>query len=154
MAGLADAGAEGPSLPLLDSIARFRHAIGSRYQAYLDRTTRYTKYRWISTAALLLIYILRVYLLEGFYVVTYGLAIYTLNLLIGFLSPLNDPDDAEDGTELPINAITPSDGEWKPFIRKVPEFKFWYDGALAQFSKFNVAPLIALQWHLLSPFSY
>lgn len=127
MAGLADAGMDGPSLPLMDSINRFRHTIGTRYQTYLDKTTRHIKYRWGATAALLLLYIIRVWLLEGFYVVTYGLAIYTLNLLIGFLSPLKDPDEAEDGTELPINAITPSDTEWKPFMRKVPEFKFWYE---------------------------
>ena len=141
MVGLADAGLDGPSLPLVDSIARFRHAIGARYQMYLDKTTSHTKYRWGATAALLLLYILRVYLLEGFYVVTYGLAIYTLNLLIGFLSPLNDPDEAEDGTELPINAITPSDGEWKPFMRKVPEFKFWYVGGSRYFRVFNVSSL-------------
>ena len=97
------------------------------------------------TAALLFIYILRVYILEGFYVVTYGLAIYTLNLLIGFLSPLNDPDESEDGTELPINAITPSDGEWKPFIRKVPEFKFWYGRENAHFPILNVDSVIGLR---------
>jgi len=128
MSGLADAGLEGSSLPLFESVARLRHAIGSRYQQHLDRTTRHTMYRWIATGVLLFTYFLRVYLLQGFYVVTYGLALYTLNLLIGFLSPLNDPDENEDdGTELPINAVTPSEGEWKPFMRKVPEFKFWYD---------------------------
>lgn len=125
MPGLAEAGLEGPSLPLVESINKFRHVVGARYQTYLDLTTRHTTYRWASTAAILFLYILRVYLLQGFYVITYGLAIYTLNLVIGFLSPLTDPEE-NDGTELPINAISPQDSEWKPFMRKVPEFKFWY----------------------------
>lgn len=133
MAGLADDGMDGSSIPLVDSINRFRHVVSTRYQTYLDRTTRHTKYRWLATAFLLLIYIIRVWLLEGFYVVSYGLAIYTLNLLIGFLSPLKDPDETDDGTELPINAISPSQTEWKPFMRKVPEFKFWYVRERASF---------------------
>jgi hypothetical protein len=87
-----------------------------------------------------------VYLLQGFYVVTYGLAIYTLNLLIGFLSPMSDPDE-NDGTELPINAITPDASEWKPFMRKVPEFKFWYEALQGQ-NTFNTSP--QLSWLLFS----
>ena len=127
MAGLAEVGLDGDGWPLFDSFHRFRHSFGAKYQQVLDRTTRHMKYRWIATALIMLIYMIRVYMLQGFYVVTYGLAIYTLNLLIGFLSPISDPDENEDdGTELPINAITPQDTEWKPFMRKVPEFKFWY----------------------------
>jgi hypothetical protein len=38
-----------------------------------------------SPAALVLLYALRVYWLNGFYIVSYGLAIYVLNLLLGFL---------------------------------------------------------------------
>jgi hypothetical protein len=57
--------------------------------------------------------------------VTYGLGIFLLNLLIGFLTPLADPDggDGEDsgGPILPTN-----DGdEFKPFIPRLSEFKFW-----------------------------
>jgi hypothetical protein len=44
-------------------------------------------YRWLATGLLYLIYAVRVYLLQGWYIVTYGLALYLLNLLIGFLSP-------------------------------------------------------------------
>jgi len=82
------------------------------------------------------------------------LGIYHLNLLISFLSPKIDPafahfegiiynfplligerqliniiitatkftDSANDGPELP----TTVDEEFRPFIRKLPEFKFWY----------------------------
>jgi hypothetical protein len=33
-------------------------------------------------------YVLRVYLIRGFHIISYGLGIYLLNLFIGFLSPL------------------------------------------------------------------
>lgn len=73
---------------------------------------------WIALGALVLLYSLRVYLLSGFYIVTYGLGIFLLNLFIGFLSPLEE--DA-DGPVLPLNDLD----EFKPFVRRLPEFKFW-----------------------------
>mmetsp|Transcript_8188 Transcript_8188/g.23386 ORF Transcript_8188/g.23386 Transcript_8188/m.23386 type:complete len:187 (-) Transcript_8188:145-705(-) len=88
-------------------------------QRYLDKTILWVKARWCSLAVLLLLYATRVYLKQGFYVVTYGLGIYMLNLLINFLSPAVDPDQ-EDGPTLPTR-----DGEFRPFTRKLPEFKFW-----------------------------
>ncbi len=58
---------------------------------------------------------------------------YLLTLLLAFLSPKFDPaveemdmvslDGEEDpGPSLPTNA----DDEFKPFIRRLPEFQFWY----------------------------
>lgn len=49
-----------------------------------------------------------------------------LNLLIGFLSPKIDPDidSSDDGVSM---LPTKSDDEYRPFIRRLPEFKFWYD---------------------------
>ena len=57
---------------------------------------------------------------QGFYIVTYGLGIYLLNRLIGFLSPMVDPE--LEGPTLPTKG---SDQEFKPFQRRLPEFKFW-----------------------------
>jgi hypothetical protein len=49
-----------------------------------------------------------------------------LNLFLAFLSPKFDPaleeDDEDEGPSLPTKA----DEEFKPFIRRLPEFKFWY----------------------------
>ena len=59
----------------------------------------------------------------GWYIIAYGFGIYILNLLISFLSPFTDPED-EDSLDLPMN--NDKSGEYKPFIRKLPEFKFWY----------------------------
>ena len=43
--------------------------------------------RWISLGVLLLLYMIRVYLVGGFYIITYALGIYLLQRFIGFLSP-------------------------------------------------------------------
>ncbi len=77
--------------------------------------------RWTAWVLVLLTYLVRVYFIEGFYIVTYALAIYNLNLLLGFLTPLH-VDAANDGPTLPSK----SDEEFRPFVRRLPEFKFWY----------------------------
>lgn len=107
--------------------------------------TPYTLPRWAGLAAFSLLYLLRVYMIQGFYIVTYALAIFLLNLLIAFLSPSLDPalelemvrifghflfvllmhyDDLQEDLEeatLPQSA----NDEFRPFIRRLPEFKFW-----------------------------
>jgi len=50
-----------------------------------------------------------------------NVGIFNLNLLIQFLSPQSEPDQDEDGMSLP----TRSDEEFRPFVRKLPEYKFW-----------------------------
>ncbi|XP_023007341.1 protein RER1A-like [Cucurbita maxima] len=104
-------------------LSQWQHDISRLYQYYLDKTTPHTVYRWIGTLFVVAIYALRVYYIQGFYIVSYGLGIYILNLLIGFLSPLVDPEmEVSDGPLLP----TKGSDEFKPFIRRLPEFKFWY----------------------------
>ncbi|XP_070051037.1 protein RER1B-like isoform X2 [Nicotiana tomentosiformis] len=93
------------------------------FQYYLDKTTPHVFYRWIGTTVLALLYALRIYSVQGFYFVTYCLGFYIVNLLVGFLSPLVDPQmEPSDGPMLPTKA---SD-EFKPFISRLTEFKFWY----------------------------
>mmetsp|Transcript_21054 Transcript_21054/g.39566 ORF Transcript_21054/g.39566 Transcript_21054/m.39566 type:complete len:187 (+) Transcript_21054:62-622(+) len=88
-------------------------------QHYLDKTTVWSKTRWFTLVLCLAIYVVRVYMIQGFYIVSYGLGIYLLNLLIGFLSPAVDPEVEE---VLPTKEST----EFRPFTRKLPEFKFWF----------------------------
>lgn len=88
-------------------------------QHCIDKTTLWIKCRWALFIVLVGVYAVRVYVKQGFYVVTYGLGIYLLNLLIGFMSPAIDPD--MDGPVLP----TTDREEFRPFSRKLPEFKFW-----------------------------
>ncbi|RTG89419.1 uncharacterized protein DC041_0000964, partial [Schistosoma bovis] len=58
----------------------------------------------------------------GYHVVTYVMGIFLLNRLIDFLSPKIVPETSTDEV-LP----TKSSEEFRPFLRKLPELKFWYD---------------------------
>jgi hypothetical protein len=107
--------------------AQLLHTFARTYQHYLDKTNPQITGRWVSLLVVLLMYTARVFHLQGFYIVTYGLGIYNLNLLLGFLSPQVDPE-VEEGPELP----TKSNQEFKPFIRRLPEFKFWCDYCLVE----------------------
>lgn len=106
------------------AISRWSFSLSQRYQHLLDKSTPHVLYRWIGCLVVSLIYILRVYFVQGFYIVSYGLGIYILNLLIGFLSPQVDPEiqDLSEGPTLP----TRESDEFRPFVRRLPEFKFWY----------------------------
>lgn len=101
------------------------------HQHLLDKATPYTIFRWIAWILLVIIYGVRVFILQGWYIVTYALGIYLLNLFIAFLTPKIDPAvsdmDDDDGPSLPTKA----DEEFRPFMRRLPEFKFWYSAAKA-----------------------
>lgn len=100
--------------------AQLQAQFNRQFQHYLDKSVPHIKERWGAFAVVVLIYILRFSFLHGYYIVTYGLGIYNLNLVIGFLSPQVDP--ATEGPTLP----TKGNEEFKPFVRRLPEFKFWY----------------------------
>lgn len=103
------------------AISRWKFAVSRQYQHMLDKTTPHVLRRWIGCLVVAAVYVLRVYLVQGFYIVSYALGIYILNLLIGFLSPQVDPE-ISDGPTLP----TRGSDEFRPFVRRLPEFKFWY----------------------------
>lgn len=73
--------------------------LDQRIQILLDKSVPHIGPRWFAFLVVVLVYAIRVYLLQGFYIVTYGIGIYNLNLLIGFLSPQVDPD--QEGPTLP-----------------------------------------------------
>lgn len=96
--------------------------------------------------------------------VAYALGIYLLNLFLAFLTPKFDPvsdaadEEMEDGGagSLPTSA----DDEFRPFIRRLPEFKFWYWATRAVaiafvcswFEVFNVPvfwPVLVMYWFIL-----
>lgn len=78
--------------------------LDQRIQILLDRSVPHITARWCAFVVVVLLYSLRVYFLHGFYIVTYGIGIFNLNLLIGFLSPQVDPD--QDGPTLPTTVLT------------------------------------------------
>ncbi|KAL8574868.1 retention in endoplasmic reticulum protein 1 [Nucella lapillus] len=105
--------------------------LGELQQHYLDRVTPYNTGRWVFSVCLCAIYILRVYLLQGWYIVTYALGIYLLNLFISFLTPKIDPSSLDDGDEDGPSLPTKANEEFRPFLRRLPEFKFWYSATRA-----------------------
>lgn len=96
-----------------------RRSLEQKLQRMLDQSVPHTSARWAVACVIFVLYCIRVYLLQGFYIITYGLGIYLLHLLIGFLSPQEDFDG--DGPMLP----TSDADEFKPFQRRLPEFKVW-----------------------------
>lgn len=105
------------------SASRLSKSFQTRLQYYLDKSTPHATWRWLGLLAFILIYAIRVYFLRGFYIVTYALGIYNLNLLLGFLSPQVDPE--LEGPALPSRTTD----EYRPFIRRLPEFKFWCESS-------------------------
>lgn len=118
-------------------VSTFFKRVGQTYQIWLDKWTPHTLSRWVFTVSLVVAFMLRVVLKQGWYIVTYALAIYHLNLLLAFLTPKIDPamaefeaaEEAEEdsGMSLP----TKQNDEFRPFIRRLPEFKFWYSATKA-----------------------
>lgn len=109
----------------------FGRGLNTKYQLFLDQITPHWKARWAFSLIALFVFMARVVLSQGWYVVCYALAIYYLNLFIGFITPKIDPSlnlgDSEDGPMLPTHV----NDEFKPFIRRLPEFKFWLSATQA-----------------------
>lgn len=132
------------------------------YQTYLDKSTPYVTYRWAGTGALFFLFFLRIVMAGGWYIIAYCLGIYLLNLFLAFLQPkfdpsLNQDEGLEDGeSSLP----TKQDQEFRPFIRRLPEFKFWHSATRAVtisfvcswFEIFNLPvfwPVLVVYWLIL-----
>lgn len=96
--------------------------------------------------------------------VAYALGIYLLNLFLAFLQPKFDPSNEALDNEMEDGAIgslpTKQDEEFRPFIRRLPEFKFWHSATRAitisfvcsWFEIFNVPvfwPVLVMYWIML-----
>ena len=94
--------------------------------------------------------------------VCYSLGIYLLNLFLAFLQPKFDPSleqvELEEGG--PSALPTTNDEEFRPFIRRLPEFKFWHSATRAitigffctWFQMFDIPvfwPVLVVYWFLL-----
>jgi hypothetical protein len=96
--------------------------------------------------------------------VAYTLGIYLLNLFLLFLQPKFDPsltqdEGLEDG-DASASLPTKQDDEFRPFIRRLPEFKFWHSATRAiaigfvcsWFSVFDIPvfwPVLVVYWIIL-----
>lgn len=176
-----------------DTLRTFVLRLDRQTQTLLDRVAPFKVYRWLSLAAVLCIFILRMIVVEGFYIVAYVLFIFILNQFILFLQPKDRaallakalsstnsasanstnasatpgngagaggaggaaaPDtDAEAQTAQEQQLPTFDDEEFRPFVRRLPEFKFWYSATyattLAFFATFFRVFDVPVFWPLL-----
>ena len=108
--------------------------LGVTYQKYVDQSVPHTFNRWVGFGVVLVLFLLRIIYVQGWYIICYVLGIY---LFLAFLTPKFDPsleqemknESIEEG--LPEEEQVPEDEEFKPFIRRLPEFKFWYNATRA-----------------------
>ena len=109
-----------------------------------------------------MLFFLRIVLAQGWYIVAYCLGIYLLNLFLAFLQPKFDPSLTQDeGLEDGESSLpTKQDQEFRPFIRRLPEFKFWHAATRAiaigfvcsWFSVFDLPvfwPVLVMYWIIL-----
>lgn len=127
--------------------ARFRLSLERLVASYLDRTTLYPRTRWFSFCCFISLFVTRILFTQGFFVICYALAIYLLNLFIGFLTPQVDLE--ADAYVLPVREAE----EYRPFQRRLPEYKFWLRGStgtlLAIFATFIPFFDLPVYWPIL-----
>lgn len=159
-------------MPSVEEISQSWTKAKTLYQVNLDRVTPYVKYRWIAFGGLLFLFFCRILFAQGWYIICYTLSIYLLSLFIQFLQPKFDvtlqqelrDESIEEGLgqdEQPGGAV---DDEFRPFIRRLPEFKFWHSATVATtvsiflsfFSIFNLPvfwPILLVYFVALFSFS-
>jgi hypothetical protein len=117
-------------------------AADRRLQRLLDRAAPHTFYRWLGLGALMAVFILRMFMVHGFYIVTYVLLIFILNQFILFLQPKDRasllaaarPGASAEAIDAAAAAPTLPNfdaEEFRPFVRRLPEFHFWYSSTVA-----------------------
>lgn len=135
-----------PTPPLCNSSSRMEHLKNNAliaeieklqvtYQKCLDQSVPYAVRRWTVFGVSLTIFLLRIFLSQGWYIICYALGIYLLNLFLAFLTPKFDPSleqelkssSLEEGGE----DAQQNEDEFRPFIRRLPEFKFWLNAMRA-----------------------
>ena len=112
--------AQKPEISFQEKIVIHQKELMMKLESVLLQTKPYILYRWISFIVLLAIFLLRMILQQRFYAIGYVLGLYLVNCVILFLSPKLDPEIY--GTDV---LPTAGDNDYKPFVRKLPEFVFW-----------------------------
>ena len=97
------------------------------YQRISDRIVPFRAIRWIVfTLFMILFYIRVIYVLQGFFVVAYGVSIHMIYLLVLMITPLSDPEDHVDpGGLLPTAGSRRGTEDVKAWTPKGLEFKVW-----------------------------
>jgi hypothetical protein len=112
--------AETPVPKLKERLVIHKTELSMKVEALILRTKPYLLYRWLVFVILAIVFLLRLILENRFYTIGYITGLYFVNCLVLFLSPKLDPD-LYGREALP----TVGDGDYRPFVRKLPEFVFW-----------------------------
>ena len=64
-----------------------KQTVGSKIQYILDRSSPHVLKRWIFYCLILFLFMARVVLMNGWFIVAYALGIYLINQLMAFLTP-------------------------------------------------------------------
>eukprot|EP00056_Hartaetosiga_gracilis_P020911 m.21893 g.21893 ORF g.21893 m.21893 type:complete len:203 (+) comp8771_c0_seq1:114-722(+) len=111
----------------------------TRYRVFRDAITPMVVPRWVFFGLSLVAFAVRIWTAEGWYIVAYGLGIFLLSQLIDFLTPRFNPasidldSKGEDEDEMQLPTTSKDDEEFRPFVRKLPEWKFWMKSQVAIF---------------------
>jgi len=154
--------ATGETTASLQNIPATYARLKRQYQQTLDRVTPHVLYRWVGTAVTIAVFELRIVYAQGWYIVCYAHAIYLLNLLLAFLQPKFDPslqddlmaDELEGGEgDLPSPLPSSRDDEFRPFVRRLPEWQFWLSTTRATlisfFMTFSIVFDVPVYWPIL-----
>ncbi|KAG0680546.1 hypothetical protein C6P40_004245 [Pichia californica] len=127
---------------------QYKHKLEISYRKFLDYITPHIIPRWIATYIIIIIFMGRILVVEGWYIVCYTWAIFLLNMFLKFLTPKIDPsleqDIQNDSVEAGTNKMDENDEDFKPFIRRLPEFRFWF--------KTTISTIVAIFCSLFSIF--
>lgn len=123
---------DGFQLNTLSPISVRYHRLLTIYRYYLDKSVPLIKERWAALGLLFLLFELRVVLSHKWYLSCYAHGIFLLNQFLAFLTPKFDISLQQDEENKELEAGERSD-EFKPFIRRLPEFKFWHNSVRATF---------------------
>ena len=102
-----------------------------KLESVILRIKPYLWQRWVFFAIISLSFTIRMFVTHRYYYAGYIAGLYILQAFILFLSPKHDPD-LYGSDVLP----TATDGDYKPFVRKLPEFTFWKRATLAAVAAF------------------
>lgn len=121
----------------------------------MDRITPLKKERWAAVAFLFSVLLLRMYVKQGYAVIAYLYGLFFLQNTMLYLSPLDDPEDADDEVQArhASSLLQRESGEHKGFVRKMSEVEFWrsmFGGSfLAAFFSLFDGMDIEIYWPLL-----
>jgi hypothetical protein len=91
-----------------------------------DKIVLLRKERWGFLALLVILFYYRIFTTGSFYLMCYCVSFYLIYKFVAFCTPKEEgiPDPFEDFTE-DVYLPTTIDDEFRPFIRRLPEFDFW-----------------------------